>query len=100
MLRRFAAMLGVSGALALIPATALASDASVTERYLRDNLSRVTAGDRARLLVFYCLKDCWMSWNVAKRALQMGYDNVAWYPDGTDGWEFADLPLQNSTPAP
>jgi PQQ-dependent catabolism-associated CXXCW motif protein len=83
-----------------LPDTGYGALAAVTERYLRDNLARVTAGDRARLLVFYCLKDCWMSWNAAKRALAMGYGNVAWYPDGTDGWEFADLPLEASSPAP
>jgi PQQ-dependent catabolism-associated CXXCW motif protein len=49
--------------------------------------------------VVYCLKDCWMSWNAAKRALAMGYTNVAWYPDGTDGWASADLPLEQATPA-
>ena len=27
-----------------------------------------------------------MSWNAAKRILSMGFTNVAWYPDGTDGW--------------
>jgi PQQ-dependent catabolism-associated CXXCW motif protein len=83
-----------------LPDTGYGGLAPVTERYLGDNLARATAGDRARLLVFYCLKDCWMSWNAAKRALAMGYGNVAWYPDGTDGWEFADLPLEPSTPAP
>jgi rhodanese-related sulfurtransferase len=40
-----------------------------------------------------------MSWNAAKRALAMGYANVAWYPDGTDGWADADLPLEQATPA-
>ena len=69
----------------------MASSPPVTESYLRDNLARATAGDRARLLVFYCLKDCWMSWNAAKRALAMGYTNVAWYPDGTDGWVEVDF---------
>jgi len=82
-----------------LPDTGYGALAAVTEKYLRDNLARVTAGDRNKLLVIYCLKDCWMSWNAAKRALQMGYVNVAWYPDGTDGWAFADLPLQPSTPA-
>jgi PQQ-dependent catabolism-associated CXXCW motif protein len=91
--------LNIPGSLWL-PDTGYGELAAVTERYLRDNLARVTAGDHARLLVFYCLKDCWMSWNAAKRALAMGYTNVAWYPDGTDGWEFADLPLQPSTAAP
>jgi rhodanese-related sulfurtransferase len=30
----------------------------------------------------------------------MGYHNVAWYPDGTDGWEDALLPLEESRPVP
>jgi hypothetical protein len=33
-------------------------------------------------LCFYCLADCWMSWNAAKRALSLGYSNVAWYREG------------------
>jgi rhodanese-related sulfurtransferase len=41
-----------------------------------------------------------MSWNAAKRALAMGYVNVAWYPEGTDGWEEAGLPLTEAKPAP
>jgi len=82
-----------------LPDTGYGELAAVTERYLRDNLARVTAGNRAKLLVFYCLKDCWMSWNAAKRALAMGYTNVAWYPEGTDGWAGAALPLQQATPA-
>jgi rhodanese-related sulfurtransferase len=30
---------------------------------------------------------------VLKRALSYGYTNVAWYPEGTDGWQRANLPL-------
>jgi len=82
-----------------LPDTGYGELAAVTERYLRDNLLRATAGDRAKLLVFFCLKDCWMSWNAAKRALAFGYTNVAWYPDGTDGWAGADLPLEQAEPA-
>jgi rhodanese-related sulfurtransferase len=41
-----------------------------------------------------------MSWNAAKRALTYGYSDVAWYPEGTDGWQFADLPLEDSHPEP
>ncbi len=55
---------------------------------------------RARPLVFYCLKDCWMSWNAAKRALELGYKNVDWYPEGSDGWAAAGLPLEKRTPEP
>ncbi len=68
--------------------------------YFVKGLEKATNGDRARLLVVYCLADCWMSWNAAKRALALGYANVAWYPQGTDGWSAALLPLEDSTPEP
>jgi PQQ-dependent catabolism-associated CXXCW motif protein len=68
--------------------------------YFAKGLEKATNGDRARLLVVYCLADCWMSWNAAKRALALGYINVAWYPEGTDGWFAALLPLEDSTPEP
>jgi PQQ-dependent catabolism-associated CXXCW motif protein len=43
--------------------------------------------------VFFCLKDCWMSWNAAKRALEYGYANVMWFREGTDGWQELGYPL-------
>jgi PQQ-dependent catabolism-associated CXXCW motif protein len=82
-----------------LPDTGYGELASVTEDYLRSNLARATGGVPAKLLVIYCLRDCWMSWNAAKRALAMGYSNVAWYPDGTDGWADSKLPLQEAKPA-
>ena len=72
--------------------------APVMEQYLRDGLERATKGDKARALVFYCLRDCWMSWNAAKRAVFLGYSGVNWYPDGTDGWVEAGLPLEPREP--
>jgi PQQ-dependent catabolism-associated CXXCW motif protein len=83
-----------------LPDTGYGALAGVTENYLRRNLARVTGGDTGKMLVFYCLRSCWMSWNAAKRALAMGYTNVVWYPDGTDGWEDALLPLADSRPEP
>jgi PQQ-dependent catabolism-associated CXXCW motif protein len=83
-----------------LPDTGYGELAAVTENYLRQHLARVTAGDRAKPLVIYCLENCWMSWNAAKRALAMGYTNVAWYPQGTDGWANAGLALAEATPAP
>jgi PQQ-dependent catabolism-associated CXXCW motif protein len=74
--------------------------APATERYLRDALARATDGDRTRMLVIYCQRDCWMSWNAAKRILSLGYANVVWYPDGTDGWQEAGLPLRLDKPIP
>lgn len=70
------------------------------ETYFRDNLKAATGGDPARTVVFYCLADCWMSWNAAKRALEWGYTAVAWYPEGTDGWTFEGLPTEQRDPIP
>jgi PQQ-dependent catabolism-associated CXXCW motif protein len=83
-----------------LPDTGYGALAAETENYLRAGLDRITNGDRGRLVVIYCRRDCWMSWNAAKRALAMGYKNIAWYPDGTDGWEGAGLPLRAAVPAP
>ena len=82
-----------------LPDTGYGELAAITEDYLRRNLARATSGDRGKLLVVYCLRDCWMSWYAAKRALALGYTNVAWYPDGTDGWAEAKLPLKDCEPA-
>ena len=68
--------------------------------YFRDNLERLSGGDKSRGLVFYCLADCWMSWNAAKRAMGYGYARVHWYPEGTDGWAAAGLELAVSQPSP
>lgn len=70
------------------------------EVYFRENLSRLTAGDPQRPLIFYCLADCWMSWNAAKRAIDWGYSAVMWFPEGTDGWADAELPLVDAEPVP
>ncbi|KRP86462.1 rhodanese [Bradyrhizobium pachyrhizi] len=74
--------------------------AAPTEDYLRRGLVRASGGDATRLLVIYCQENCWMSWNAAKRVLSYGYRNVAWYPEGTDGWERAKLPLADAEPEP
>ena len=83
-----------------LPDTGYGSLAAATEDYLRQGLDRASKSDKSTLLVFYCQEDCWMSWNAAKRALALGYRNVAWYPQGTDGWQRADLPVADSQPQP
>lgn len=70
------------------------------EPYFRRQLARLSGGDLDRPLVFYCLRDCWMSWNAARRALALGYRAVYWYPDGSDGWQEAGLPLVEAVPEP
>lgn len=70
-----------------LPDTGYGALAPVIEDYFQHGLDEASHGDQRKLLVFYCLADCWMSWNAAKRALALGYTNVAWYREGTDGWE-------------
>ena len=83
-----------------LPNTGFGALNEESERYLRDSLRRLTAGDSARGLLFYCLDDCWMSWNAARRALEYGYESVYWYPEGTDGWAAAGRPLEACEPLP
>jgi PQQ-dependent catabolism-associated CXXCW motif protein len=85
---------------AWLPDTGYGTLAAATDDYFRRGLADASRGDTAKLLVIYCQADCWMSWNAAKRALSYGYSNVAWYPDGTDGWQRADLPVEDSQPLP
>jgi len=81
-----------------LPDTGYGKLAGATEAYLRRGLESASGGNKAALLVIYCQENCWMSWNAAKRVLSYGYSNVAWYPDGTDGWERALLPVAESQP--
>lgn len=83
-----------------LPDTGYGRLADDTERYLRDGLTRATDGNRDALVVLYCQASCWMSWNAAKRALAYGYTRVAWFPEGTDGWAQAGLPLVDAEPQP
>jgi PQQ-dependent catabolism-associated CXXCW motif protein len=83
-----------------LPNTGFGELSAEFEDYFRDNLARLADEAPGRPLVFYCQADCWMSWNAARRALAHGYDNVIWYPDGTDGWRAAGLPLQAAEPVP
>ena len=70
------------------------------EGYFRDHLEAATRGRRDVPVVFYCLADCWMSWNAAKRAASWRYTRVYWYRDGTDGWQAAKLPMKDTEPVP
>jgi PQQ-dependent catabolism-associated CXXCW motif protein len=89
----------IPGALWL-PNVGFGALAPETEAYFEKGLEAATQGDRARPIVIFCQRDCWMSWNAAKRAVRLGYASVAWFPDGTDGWGEAGLPLQPIEPRP
>lgn len=74
---------------------------SAVERWYADSLSRLTGGDRETPLVIFCIADCWMSWNAARRAAEsFGYARVFWFRLGTDGWQDLGLPLAEIPPTP
>ena len=73
--------------------------APAMEAGFRARLAELTGGHQSAPIVFYCLKQCWMSWNAAKRAVRLGYTGVLWYPDGIDGWQQAGLPTTVNKPA-
>ncbi len=78
-----------------LPNVGYGAIADVTETWFRDNLAEATGGDAAHPVLFFCLADCWMSWNAAKRAAtEFGYENVYWFPGGTDDWALELLPLE------
>ncbi len=68
------------------------------QAYFAASLETLTGGDKAKAIVFFCLRDCWMSWNAGKRAMSLGYGNVIWFPDGTDGWQEAGNDVDNVKP--
>lgn len=75
--------------------------AEVTDAYFRAGLAKATGQDLSAPILFFCLADCWMSWNAAKRAVEeYGYETVFWYPEGTDGWGFLDYPMEPIEPTP
>jgi PQQ-dependent catabolism-associated CXXCW motif protein len=83
-----------------LPDTGYGQLPSIMETYFATNLQQATAGDQSRHLVFYCLANCWMSWNAAKRAMALDYTQVDWYAGGTDEWAAHHLPLEPREPKP
>ena len=69
-----------------------------TQGYFFASLALLTKGDKDAPLVFFCMRDCWMSWNAGKRAIDSGYGRVFWYPGGSDGWAAAHWPTERIHP--
>ena len=72
--------------------------AEVTADYFREGLTAATDGDPSHPIVIFCLEECWMSWNAARRAIEWGYSDVYWLPEGTDGWVLWDYPTEAVEP--
>ncbi len=83
-----------------LPNTGFGALSEHVEGYFRNALERLTRNDKGRGILFYCLADCWMSWNAAKRAISYGYQRVYWFPEGTDAWRALGLPTEKSEPEP
>lgn len=66
--------------------------------WFSSGVRQLTNGRRDRMLILFCLSDCWMSWNAARRLKAWGYSNVWWLAEGTDGWQELGLPLIPATP--
>lgn len=89
--------LSIPGAIWL-PNTGYGQLAPETEDYFREGLQAVSSNGRDHPLVIFCLADCWMSWNAAKRAVNYGYSAVHWFPEGTDGWTANGYPTEELKP--
>lgn len=83
-----------------LPNVGLAELEPEMERYFREQLARITGGDHSRALVFYCVVDCWMSWNAVLRAHGYGYRNLHWFPGGTEAWAASGGRLVVAQPVP
>ena len=81
-----------------LPNVGYGAPSAEQEGLLRRGLAQLTRDDMDAPVVFFCKRDCWMSWNAAKRAVEWGYRSVLWYPDGTDGWQEAGYELRPVTP--
>ena len=93
-------MLDILGAPQQLPNAQLAVPAAQPGNY-RDGiqqqfgqmLKQATRGNMDTALVLYCQgPQCWMSYNAALRAINLGYKNVLWYRGGLEAWQMAGLP--------
>lgn len=74
--------------------------APAVDTYFQERLATLSGGDKTKTLVFFCLRDCWMSWNAARRALSYGYSSVVWFPDGVDAWRDNEQAVVKVEPLP
>jgi PQQ-dependent catabolism-associated CXXCW motif protein len=72
-----------------IPGVGLGEIPLAVDDFFRERLAEATDNHLARPLVIYCHRNCWLSWNAAKRAISYGYRKVYWYRDGIEGWKAA-----------
>src|SRR3984957_1652934 len=81
-----------------IPGAGIGAISPPVDTLFRARLAQGTHNDLAHRLVIYCHRNCWLSWNAAKRAVSYGYRNVFWFPDGMEGWRAAGFPTATAEP--
>jgi PQQ-dependent catabolism-associated CXXCW motif protein len=85
----------IPGAIAAVPAHQAGSFNDQTQQQFGAFLQQSTQGRKDTPLVFYCQStQCWMSYNAALRAINLGYTNVLWYRGGIEAWKMGGQPVQ------
>ncbi|WP_424932909.1 rhodanese-like domain-containing protein [Amaricoccus macauensis] len=78
------------GAIPAVPASAPGQFGDQISGQMGAFLQQVTQGNREMPMIFYCAsRECWMSYNAALRAINLGYTNVLWYRGGLEAWKRA-----------
>jgi PQQ-dependent catabolism-associated CXXCW motif protein len=86
---------GLPNAQNALPAGQAGSFTDQTQREFGNYLQQVTGGKKDTPLVFYCASvECWMSYNAALRAVNLGYTQVFWYRGGIEAWQAAGHSVQ------
>ncbi|GEM_PF-4569624 len=81
------------GAIPAAPAAQAGSFQDAIQQQMNNYLQQATGGNKQTPLIFYCQSvQCWMSYNAALRAINLGYTNVLWYRGGLEAWQQAGLP--------
>lgn len=85
----------IQGAQYAVPAAQAGAFNDQVQQQLGQFLQQATNGNRQYPIVTYCLStQCWMSYNAALRAINLGYTNVLWYRGGIEAWKQAGMPTQ------
>lgn len=81
------------GAIAAVEASSAGQFGDQISQQMGQYLQQATRGNTQVPLIFYCLsRECWMSYNAALRAINLGYSQVYWYRGGLEAWKQAGGP--------
>ncbi len=81
------------GAIPAVQASSPGHFQDQTQQMFGQFLQQATQGNQEVPLIFYCASiECWMSYNAALRAINLGYRNVLWYRGGLAAWKQAGGP--------